>query len=182
MVFLNINRSGTDEDFSQKNQLLTELAELFDERDVVTQKQAADSAAELARARHLRDNACLKLSEKKRHDPPKETTAGDATTPPAKRRTYGSGLAGLQESSDAIVSYLREKSAADMSLERRRLELEEKRLQMEEKKREQKRREWEQKLKEKEDDRQRQRQLQEDDRREKLAMLSILDRLADKLK
>ena len=150
---------------------------------IVTQKQAADSAAEFARARHLRDNAF----EKKRFDPPKETTAGGnpadgANTPPAKRRTYGSGHAGLQESSDAIVSYLREKSAADMSLQRRLLELKQKRLQMVEKKRQQKRKEWEQELKEKEDERQPQRQRQEDDRWEKLATLSILDRLADQLK
>ena len=131
----------------------------------MTQKQAADSAAEFSRARHLRENAF----EKKSFDPPKETTAGGtpadgATTPPAKMRTYGSGHAGLQESSDAIVSYLREKSAADMSLQRRRLELKQNRLQMEEKEREQKRKEWEQELKDKEDERQRQRQRQEDDR------------------
>ncbi len=189
-----ICRSGTDEDFTEKNQLLTELAELLAEKESLSQKQRVDMASEIAHASQMRADACKRLSQKSgkaKHDEPDESqeeeedpldhdlldrTDGTTVAKPKKRRSYGYGstLFSMQEQTASIFSYLEKNKKKEQSVEERRLLLEERRLQVEEKERERK-------YQREKEEREAQRKKEEEDRKERLAVMNILERLADKL-
>ena len=84
-------RSGTNEAFAQKQQLLTELSAMFHEKDVVpTPQQAVKTDRNLAL--QLREDACAKLAQKV------QVTAKE----PEAKRPCGS-------TAEVIVKYLEEK-------------------------------------------------------------------------
>ena len=185
-------QSRTSEEFKEKNQLLTDLSELWAERDTMAQKQREEQQAELAPAVQMRDDACGQLSKKSKRkgadvgdkddnddedENPDLGPASNPTTPttpkaPAKKRTYGKCL---EDSTDAMLDYLKAKSKEQASLEKERLELERRKLDLEESER------CRRAEQEKEDKEERKKK-QEDDRAERLAVLNILSHLADKLK
>lgn len=190
-------RSGSAEEFSEKTLLLSELSDLLAEKDSMAHKQKVDAEKELAVAAKLRKDACQTLSKKKSHSDveeddqceenegmnamgdlitsPVSDVAGPSHSRPKKRRSYSSGGHMLQQSTDSIVSYLRQKSDAGQHLERERLELEKKKLEFEEKEKERRAEMDKKELEARE-------KKAEDDRRERLAVMAILECVADKLK
>lgn len=185
-------QSGTDEEFGEKSQLLTELQELFDEKDTLKLKQKEEQQAELAQAAQIRADACLTLGSKSRSRRksdatptdsiavlPEDEVHGDAVenaskskSPPAKRRSYGSAIS---NSTEAVVSYLKLKHQASQEMETERLAFEKEKFQ-------QQKIEAEERMKAEREDREARRKKEDDDRKERTQMLNILSRLADKLK
>ena len=206
----NGKQSGTDEQFSEKTQLLLELQELANERETLSQKQSEDRQRGLAEAAKLRDNACQQLSRKRKHgvttdpaydeieDSPFEEPTSTAQAKDqdkeqgngrrkdkGKRRSYGSS-AGVQSSTDTIVDYFREKNKESQALETQKLALERERLELARTEaaeiRETEKEEREARRIAEREERESRRRKEEDDRMERRAMLDILCRLADKLK
>ena len=168
------NSRGTKEEFDEKTQLLTELNELYKDRDTLINKQWEDQQTEAQRAVVIRDNACKNLSKKQPTDADADADAGEENDAPAAKRRRSYGLP-PSSSTESVVKYLREKQTAQQSLEQERLELERERLKLQ-------KQELDQKQEREREEREARRRKEDDERREKLAMLTILERLADKLK
>ena len=170
----NKKQSGTKEEFDEKTLLLTELNELYEDRDTLVNKQREDQQTEAQRAVVIRDNACKNLSKKQPTDADADADAGEENDAPAAKRRRSYGLP-PSSSTESVVKYLREKQTAQQSLEQERLELERERLKLQ-------KQELDQKQEREREEREARRRKEDDERREKLAMLTILERLADKLK
>ena len=112
-------RTGTSEDFTEKDVLLTELTALFNEKDLAQERSSQAAATDRSLAVQLREDACTTLAAKSSHQLQKDET-------PGKRRS-GNFM-------DSLASYMatkdterRERSA----MEARKLEVEENRLDFE---------------------------------------------------
>lgn len=127
-------RSGSDEEFHEKDQLLTEITTVYDEKDVAPVTSSDTRAAERSLAITMRDDACATLSKKQ------VSPSGQQDCEPSSKRRPGTA--------DTIVSYLEAKerngkddSTQKLALEQDRFKLQEKEL------------EWKKQMKEQEEER-----------------------------
>ena len=101
------HRTGIAEEFQEKDQLLTELTAMYNEKGLAQEQTAQAIATDRQKAVVLRDDACRTLSGK---SPPPGKKPGNA---------------------DDGISYMERKSEVEQGIEEQRLEMEKEKLKFE---------------------------------------------------
>ena len=109
------HRTGIAEEFQEKDQLLTELTAMYNEKGLSQEQTAQAIATDRQKAFALHDDACRILSGKSQPPGKKPGIAGDG------RRKSGHFLA-------SIMSYMERKSELEQGIEKQRLEMEKEKL------------------------------------------------------
>ena len=112
------HRTGIAEEFQEKDQLLTELTALYNEKGLAQEQTAQAIATDRQKAVVLRDDACRTLSGK---SPPPGKKPGNADD---GRRKSGNFMA-------SVISYMEKKSEVEQGIEEQRLEMEKEKLKFE---------------------------------------------------
>ena len=112
------SRSGSDEQYTEKDQLLTELATLQKEKDPPPANATAAARAERTVALQLRDDACATFGQKR--------SADKSEKEPEVRRRATASIA------DNMLLYFEEKDEREEEAARRRLSVEQEKLRLQE--------------------------------------------------
>ena len=110
-----VSRTGSQEEYTEKDQLLTERTDLYNEKGNAQEKSAEAAAKNRELAVKLRDDACNTLGEKK--DVKQESTSSN-------RRASGSFL-------QPITDYMASKEKQQKESDEKKIDLERERLQFE---------------------------------------------------
>ncbi|XP_065197114.1 uncharacterized protein LOC135828621 [Sycon ciliatum] len=100
--------SGTNEDITEKEQLLQELQDIYAEKDTPMQRRAEATQAKRHLAAEARDDACLTLGEKS------DVCKAGHAEPKAKRKLQGT---------EVVLDYLESKHKDDITMCRQEVEV-----------------------------------------------------------